>query len=199
MREVADYYDNLVKKHGISYKSVNASSQEALDVRHKALAEVTDLEGKSILDVGCGQANIYTYLKDRVKGFTYTGIDVSGEMIRTARVIYPNLDLIHTDLCDFDTDRKWDIVLSQGIFYKLPTHNSTEKIAEIITRMIRLSNEVVAFMAISTMPYGESTEELRLDPLSTLGFLYRFTPYVQMRGDYRLGDIMFALFKEENK
>lgn len=45
------------------------------------------VEGESILDVGCGMGHLYSLAKDK---YDYLGIDGSHEMIKTARLFYPD-------------------------------------------------------------------------------------------------------------
>ena len=55
-------------------------------VRYKVFAKVGDLNGASILDVGCGYGDLKAFLDQNFSGFDYIGIDQMPEFISEARL-----------------------------------------------------------------------------------------------------------------
>jgi len=203
--DIAGYYDDLAQKHGSGYKSADAGSQESLNARYKVLSEVADLNDKTVLEVGCGTGNLGNYLIKKYPKIKYTGIDISNKCIEVGKKEYPDLNLIHADLCDYQPlgpltgkPKQYDIILSQGLFYKLPvTKEGVNKVFELITHMVRLSKGTIAFTGVSTHPFGDSKTELRLEPHAILEFVTKFSPFITMKMHYWPGDVCFTVYREK--
>jgi SAM-dependent methyltransferase len=77
------------------------------------------VEGASILDIGCATGGFASIIGEHVRAFSYTGIDISAEMIRRARARYPQ----HAFHCvpegdvSILADATFDIVLCLGILH----------------------------------------------------------------------------------
>lgn len=80
------------------------------------MAGIGDLQGKSILDLGCGLGCLYGYLK--VRGWTgdYTGIDILGRMVKGARARFPEARFEKRDILRKPLEEKWDYVFVNGVF-----------------------------------------------------------------------------------
>lgn len=50
-----------------------------------------DLQGKSVLDVGCGVADFWDHLHLRGLNCDYVGVDIASGMIKLCRERYPEL------------------------------------------------------------------------------------------------------------
>ena len=90
--EIISFYDDNVSKHGNDIRSVAWGSKESQENRFLVFSEMTDLEGKDILDVGCGLGDLYGWLKSRFKSFNYTGVDITSSMIDEASKSYPDAE-----------------------------------------------------------------------------------------------------------
>lgn len=104
------------------------------DAENPPLLELLDvLEFDSVLDVGCGFGRVGASILSRWPGVRYTGIDVSPDLIDGARKRLPSAELIVADLAQFDTDRRWDLVLSVSVL----GHIRPEDVGPLIERMRR--------------------------------------------------------------
>jgi SAM-dependent methyltransferase len=117
------YFDDLVKKHGVTSKGVGMSEYSHLK-RFEAIYKVCGFEHRkhvSVLDIGCGYGAFLEFLSS--KGLSikeYTGLDVSKEMIVRAPV-YSFAYFMQEDIFDFSPKRKWDFVIANGILnLKMP-------------------------------------------------------------------------------
>ena len=76
-----------------------------------------ELEGKSILDIGCGVGSLVDFLtKRKIKNFDYFGIDIVPAMIEKAKINYPGYQFECRDILKDKLDRKFDYVVLSGIF-----------------------------------------------------------------------------------
>jgi len=195
LKRIADYYDRLVDQHGHSPRACDASSRTALEARYKVLSEVTNMNGKSILEVGCGLGDFGDYLCKKYPSIRYAGIDVSSRMVDEARKAYPELPFHRQNVLDMDTAEPFDVVLAQGIFYLLG-RNAESKMHTLIKKMFSLSKEAVAFCAISFWSSRKSDNEFYADPVRLLDWCRTLTPRIVLRHDYLPNDVTLYLHKK---
>jgi len=82
----------------------------------KSLVDLLDVHpGEAVLDVGCGTGGLCRVLADR--GAAVHGIDFSAEMIEAARAKYPELVFEVADGQSYETDRRFDAVLSNAALH----------------------------------------------------------------------------------
>lgn len=89
-----------------------------------------DLDFRTVLEVGCGFGRIGA----TVRG-DYTGIDLSPDMLASARKRMPDATLIETSLDDFTTKAKYDLVLAVEMLMHVPPAD----VAKAIRKLDRLS------------------------------------------------------------
>ena len=77
--------------------------------------------GLSILDIGCGQGVLYSFLNDKLSGLIshYTGIDISAKAIEMATLTYPGVDFRKLDFDKSRLDEKYDIIVFNEVLYYL--------------------------------------------------------------------------------
>lgn len=112
---IIDNYDLLLKKHG-SGPAVSQWSPEGQLFRFQKLAEIGDLSGARVLDVGCGLGDFYTFLKQKFGSVNYTGIDIVDGLIHQARRLHPDARFECLDLTEEKLEERFDYVLISGIF-----------------------------------------------------------------------------------
>ena len=76
-------------------------------------------EGMSVLDIGCALGGLSSVLSEHLSSFTYTGVDISEEMIRRASVKRPahQFHLIQEGDLSVLGDRTYDLVVSLGVLH----------------------------------------------------------------------------------
>lgn len=71
------------------------------------------------LDVGCGAGGrLVRLLQER--GFHVTGIDISAEMIMLARENHPDESFLVADICTWDTDQRFQLIVAWDSIFHLP-------------------------------------------------------------------------------
>lgn len=191
-QRIADYYDRLVDQYGYDPRACDASGAKSLEVRYKVLSEVTDLTGKSVLEVGCGFGELGIYLQQKYPGVQYFGIDVSPRMIEEGRKVHPQLSLRLQNVLDID--ERFDVVMAQGIFYLLGD-NAESKMHGLIEKMFSLSREAVTFCAISSWASNKRDDEFYVDPAAILDWCRILTTRVVLRHDYLPNDVTLYLYR----
>ena len=108
-------HHHSVWMHGHSPQALYWANKEVQEIRFDVLLGCGVSNGDSVLDVGCGFADLYDYMK--MNGITtqYTGIDLSPDMINAAKERLPHLTFFQGDLFDLDPPEKsYDWVLLSG-------------------------------------------------------------------------------------
>lgn len=89
LAEVAEYYSSKLAEHGETPRGVDWNGEESQVLRFEQLAKIISPSTKfSINDLGCGYGSLFDYLESHCRDFTYSGCDVSGDMIRAAQGRY---------------------------------------------------------------------------------------------------------------
>lgn len=126
------------------------------------LALLDGLDFRSVLEVGCGFGRVGSHVLARNPGVSYTGLDVSPDLIDGARRVLPDVELICADLATWDTDRQWDLVLSVSVL----GHLLPEDIGAVLGKLRRLARHDLVHVdwneigASTTYQYGHPYQEL---------------------------------------
>ena len=135
--------------HKASCHKVGWKSQETQEARFAALSAAGDIQGKSILDFGCGLGCLYGYLRELGWKGEYTGIDVLDVMVNGARRRFPEAVFEKRNILLDPPRRQWDYVLISGVFNHRVKDNWAW-IEETIRLCLKLSRMGVAFNLLET-------------------------------------------------
>src|SRR5713226_290161 len=83
------FYETELNKYGVDYRSLHWNSARSQLVRFDVLKDLGLDRGCSVLDIGCGLGDLYSYLRERIAVFTYVGYDISPKMVKTAKERFP--------------------------------------------------------------------------------------------------------------
>lgn len=112
-QDIAAFYSDRYRRFGDTPQAFDWGSRESQLKRFRVLAKVDDLNGKSVLDVGCGTADLYLYLRKAGVKCDYHGCDLVPEFIEEARRKTPGR-FYQGDFLKTDFDRQFDYVLCSG-------------------------------------------------------------------------------------
>jgi ubiquinone/menaquinone biosynthesis C-methylase UbiE len=116
-----DYGRLWSEKDVVDYYATHRSSiEEAYESEKHFLKDVL-FPGISVCDVGCGAGGFYNILKQYQTDIEYTGVDISEEMIKTAKRLHPEASFQQSkgDTLDYP-DRSFDLVISFGVLHLNP-------------------------------------------------------------------------------
>ncbi|MEI0610993.1 class I SAM-dependent methyltransferase [Brachyspira pilosicoli] len=146
---IVDHYINRVNDLNIpDYKVVDWESEEAQNLRFKALIEHFNMSGKVLLDVGCGVGSLAEYIDKNNINLYYIGIDIMPEMVERAKSkTYKNISPQFMTMDFFKkTDIKDDVdyIYTSGIF-NLNLGNNEEFLKEAIEAFLLAARKGVCF------------------------------------------------------
>jgi SAM-dependent methyltransferase len=159
-----------------------------------ALTEIGVGASHSILDVGCGQGDLYGLLAARGFGGRYTGVDLSPELVASARERFPAASFIFGDVLEVELDEH-DFVLASGLFdYR--TSDSPARLRATLRRMFRLARLGLAWNMFAEAP--PERLDLYHEPLADLlAFCDELSPHFTLRRDYDPGHLTIYLYQRE--
>jgi SAM-dependent methyltransferase len=195
--KIADIYSRRVKEHGYSHESVCWGSRNGQQLRFKVLSEIAILDNCSILDVGCGLADFWEYIKKITQNVDYTGIDISSEMIEKAKSQFPSLKLDCIDLLSDATLFQFDYVFASGLFNRL-YENQYETMFALIEKLFSLSKYGLAFNSLSGWKKEDFQSDFAPDPYHIIDFCRTLTPWISCRFDYMPHDFTLYLYQDFN-
>lgn len=177
------HYKILLEKYGDSAESAQYSSRESQERRFKVLSQIADLNGKKILDFGCGTGHLATYLKKIGYKFEYTGVDIVEEFFEVARQKNPGS--IFTDLNSIE-DERYDYVFVSGVFNNKRSNNR-RFYQDSLVKLFGMCTKGIAFNMMSTYVNYRDPGLFYESPERVLRFIKKeLTPFVTLRHDYEV-------------
>jgi len=189
-------YLKAAERHGAGFGALLWASPETQATRFDAIERLGRLHGKSVLDVGCGRADLLAYLLGRgVRPADYTGIEAVAELASAAadncagarvpaRVI--RADFLREPLRLFVGA---DVVVFSGSL------NTVEDgpFYDTLRRAFEATADTVVFNFLCS-PYLAGADYLRWRrPADVLDYCSQLTRDVRTSDDYLQGDFTVAL------
>ena len=143
---IHDHYVPRIATNHRNYRILDWASQKSQFARFRVLADELILDGRSLLDVGAGLGDLWTYLQQRGIDADYTGVDLIEQMVERARELHPDVTFVTADIfgdCPFEPE-SFDVVYCSGMF-NLKLGNNREFLAAAVEHFFRLSRGHVAF------------------------------------------------------
>lgn len=141
---IQEVYERGFGKYGESPKALHWVNYASQAVRFKNLVADVDIEGRTILDAGCGMGDILPFLYAKADSFDYLGVDTNKDFIATARKRYYGHKFKVGDPFFGRSGGKYDIVLSSGVM----NHNQPDWLEvrkRMITALFEQTRETLAF------------------------------------------------------
>ena len=190
VQAIRDHYERRISPGRENHDVLDWSSAESQLERFRVLADNVDLEGKSLLDVGCGLGDLWAYLRRRGLSLDYTGVDLIEKMVEAAGRLHPGARFIRADVFAEDpfAPESFDVVFCSGIF-NLNLGNNREFLAAAMPRLLELSREhVVINLLHSRAAFGPPDEYFHFRPRDVRKILRRLPCEARLIDDYLPND-----------
>jgi SAM-dependent methyltransferase len=194
------FYDRNLKLYGDRPEALRwtPGGQRA---RYGLMLEIAEsLDGKKILDYGCGKGDFYAFLKARGIRVDYTGMDINPRLIELAASKYPDCAFRVFDIEEEDfNDEAFDYVFLCGVFNNR-VEGATETMMKVVSTLFKHTKVGLALNAISSHSPKRDVEINYVRPEDTLGFALKYlTPHVILRHDRVPHDFTMFLYKNPTK
>jgi len=194
---ILEVYSRSLAEFGNTPRGITWGSVLSQEARFKVLSEIADLDGKTLLDVGCGFGDLWGYFVEKnILLSGYTGIDINPQVLAEAGRRWPSgPEFLLLDLAEDELDGgPFDYVVESGAL-GIATPNWQEYTRKILMSMWDLCREG---MAVNFLTWYSSTEtgSHYIDPGEMLDYFCKnMTTRVVFRQDYKDNDCTFYLFR----
>jgi SAM-dependent methyltransferase len=176
-------YSERLRLHGPGVLALGWSTQAHQEIRFAAAASL--IQGKSILDVGCGLGDLLTYLCETGRRpDSYQGIDILPEFVAEAGRRHKNEERVcfsEGNIFDSGLDTYADTVVALGLLnYRLKSEEENYAyVARFLEAAFRLAQRCVIFDGISkyrTADYQEENFIFYANPARVIEIAARLSP-----------------------
>lgn len=87
--------------------------------------------GARILDLGCGPGNNITTLQNLDGSYSFTGVDLSSDLLDIAKTKHPDCRFLNKNICTLKVEEQYESILASFCVVHL-THAETENLIEYI-------------------------------------------------------------------
>lgn len=170
------------------------SSRTEQVIRFAVLTEIGPLEGKSILDAGCGIGDFYGYLRQQGWHGRYTGYDLVAANCQAATEKYGQDLFFPQDILETTAEQSFDYVLASGLFF-LAAADWEAVVRQMMKHLFDLCKIGLGANFLSVYSPRKVTENLAYaDPGFVMDVCAGLTTNFQIRHDYTAQGDDFTLF-----
>jgi len=195
-KRIVDRHRDSLTRFGRSPAALYWSSREIQEIRFRILCEIGIAAGDSLLDVGCGFADLKPWIGRWRCPVDYTGIDLSPEILAAAADMQPDAHLVCGDVFDLAAGPEaYDWVLLSGSLNEVLDDDGRYARA-VIARMFSLARRGVAFNLLNARHRAMFSFGLqRFDPDEMLAYCRTLSPHCQLHDDYLDNDFTIWMYK----
>lgn len=169
-----------------NYDIVNWAQPDTQLERFRVLLRAVELEGRSLLDVGCGLGCLATFLKDHNVHVHYTGVDLLPEMLARAAEAHPAGRFIQADVFDDDSPldgETFDVVFASGIM-NLNLGNNLEFVGRALPTLIGHARYAAVANFLHTRLTWNDDRYYHYDPADVMALARPHCSEVRLIDDY---------------
>jgi trans-aconitate methyltransferase len=168
-------------------------------LRFKILTEIGVQKTSSVLDVGCGFGDFYKYLRNEGWHGQYVGVDIVDELLREAKIQYPDITVRNEDILTTNTRTQFDYVISSGVFNaKLQHEENYIYILQMLKRMYELATVGVAGDFMSSYTDFQHEIAFHAEPEKIFTMAKTLSKRILLRHDYMPYEFTIYLYKDDS-
>lgn len=194
-------YNSYLNQYGFSPQALGWGKNGRQEIRFSVSARhILTSETSSVLDVGCGFADLYSFLSRHNWKGKYTGVDIVDSLLQSAREKNPSLELMNMDIVSAEELGQYDYVVSNGIFNaKLKYNDNYEHINTTLSAMF--SHAKIAVICDFMSSYVDFSKEgaWHSDPAKIIEIVKKLTKRFILYYDYMPYEFTVVLFKDDSK
>ena len=146
VEKIKNYYKGELKRDPEKFEYMGWESKNAQFQRFSVLTDYVDLNGKRVLDVGCGLGHLLDHLDNEDIETGYTGLDLLPSIAEEARKRHSSQTFLSGDifLNDLFEPRSFDIIYCSGLF-NLNMGNNYGFLIKGVSCFLKLVREKIVF------------------------------------------------------
>ncbi len=163
-------------------------------LRYECILRLIPINGKSILDFGCGKGDLYGFFKERNIEVDYTGIDINPELTKFASAKYPDVQFLTLDIDSETIPNVFDYIILCGVF-NLNIQGVKEALKESLEKLFHHTKNSLLFTCLSTYSKNKDINLVYFDPAELLSLASKITKSANLYLNLIEGDIFLLLNK----
>ena len=189
------HYETRFQEHGYSYKTLGWGSEETQHLRFEVLADIADLTGRSVCDVGCGFGDLYPYLTSRYGKVAYHGIDLSQVLLDVGAKRHPDATFERRDiLANPLPGGSYDYVMASGLL-NFKQENHIDYLTKMVESLFSACSQGLAVNFLSSYVDYELEKDFHFSPEAGFALARRLTRWVTLRHNYPLYEFTLYLYR----
>jgi len=195
LEDITEDYEKALQAYGESPKALLWWDYRSMAIRFRELVKDIPLDGKSVLDAGCGMGDLLPFLYSNSTSFKYLGVDKNKGFIEIAKKRYEGhnfkvADPFKNKIGDFD------VIISSGVMNG--NHEGwLEKRKQMIEALYGQANQVLSFnMAGGLRPVPNDSLIAYADAREIFEYCQTLSPRVILRAHYLQKDFAVVMFKK---
>ncbi len=194
---VISFYGRMLRMFGDRPESLGWTRNGQV-LHYEALLDIGNIEGKNILDFGCGKGDFYRFLREKQVCTHYSGFDINEDLITVARKRYPGVCFrvfdIETDIMEED----FDYIFLCGVF-NLKVQGIGQTVRKTLKTLFGHCKVGLAFNALSSHSPKKDFELHYESPGELFSFaVENLSPLVSLRHDRIPYDFTMFVYKGVN-
>jgi len=191
---LSEDYEKSLERFGPGPKALLWWDYRSMALRFRELVKDVPIEGKTILDAGCGMGDLLPYLYAESTNFKYLGVDKNKAFVEIAKKRYEGHDFKVGDPFNGRIGM-FDVVLSSGVMNG-NTKNWLAKRKKMIASLFDQTGEVLAFnMAGGLRPIPNDSLIAYADAREIADFCQSLARKVVLKTDYLDKDFTVVMYK----
>ncbi len=194
LARVRAYWDGRARAHLPDLEKLEWSHWRSQRLRYEVFLADHDLQGKSVLDVGCGLGHFYEHLHRRGIEVEYLGYDLSPAMVRQCRAHYPDQHFESGDFLSYLPASRFDYTVAFGIHsVRVP---GMRAVLDQVTRHQFELTGIAAHVSLLTDRYPSFAPHMQSwSAEEVLALALAITPTVALHHDYLETDFSVTLYR----
>jgi len=188
-------YAKRFEAHGVDLKTLDVGQH--YDAQHVVHASIGNLNGKTLLDIGCGLGHYYEYLRSRGIRVDYIGYDFMESFIQTDRARYPEATFEVRDVTNDEIVHEADYAVMCQVFNnRYADSDNTDVVKAVLRKAFAAVRIGLSVDMLSTYVNYRVPEMHYFSPEEMFAFGESLTPFVRLRHDYAPRHFTLFLFKD---
>lgn len=208
---IKNYYEKHLDQFKEGHLAVAWPNEIDTEVRNCVMLEIIQFDRKAIqnenttiLDFGCGLANLYDHIKKNGKKLKYIGLDISQKYIEICRERNPEIEFIVLDVVNSKktdnvlSDIKFDYAIINGVFTvkdTLTEEDAFKLIEQIIEKLWPYTQRGIALNVMSKIVDWERSDLNHISFDKIADFIKKITRNFIIRHDYELYEYTIYMYK----
>ncbi len=196
-QRITNRYRERLQKLGPGIDALASGTTERRATRFGILSSLGNMQGASVLDIGCGLADFYAYILENGIEANYTGYDITEDFIQIAQERFPNGHFEVRDIQTQGIPTRFDYIVSSQTFNNRFMHDDN---TQVMQDVLRIAYEACdKGLAVDMMTSYVDFKEDHLfyyQPEDIFRYAKSLTKRVMLRHDYPTFEFAIFLFKD---